>query len=554
MSETAPTGQSALEAERARIATQRAEADLAEGILNQEEAFGKYDENVTPAEGEFTYSDYLSARPRELTNEGGVIRDAESGKFGSSEAFSRQNESQQDYYDRVGGLVNEGEWEAPDYENMGVAQLAKEVSKARALGDKAAADEAVEAAINHLTIDAMKDDSESSADAQARFESEVSRFEQLIDRFSQAGVESAAESSAVENPGAIEPAKAPRAAEVSVSESSVPEASAKSLAGVESAGPAEAVKSEEVESKDDAEAESEPESESEPKPLFTEVEYNGEKYALGDVFISPSGEKVAKIYNSDGTPMFVSEDDIKPVEARQPSKDLVVLEKRELVTVDQEKSEREASALEKLKGWFKKERKAFQTYGGSAYWGHKWDRAKAGFKDKVLDFGVTEEMEDDEKDRLRKRNRVAVIAGGSLLAVGAIYMFSQAISGDEASSVNELSGSSGAGGGGAESGSGVQEAMSDELKGVLNHENATGAGTEIGSGDLYLEPVTIERGMGGEELFQNMGLDKADWYTYQNDLLKKFPDDFYRMTDGHVGLMYAGDLPTDVQQYIESLK
>lgn len=587
MSEKAPTGQAALEAERKRIAEQRAAVDLEDQLLNQAEAFGKFDENVTPVDGEVTYNDYLESRPRELVDVNGAIRDAESGKFGGTEAFKQQNETQQDYYDRVGGLVNgEGEFEKPDYEAMGVMQLAKEASKARLLGDVAGEKEVIEAAHNHLTMEAMSDDTESSEKAQARFESELARFEDLVDRM-EGGARAI---DAVDSAGTTGSSKAAAGGPEAVSGVGIAGSSVEAPADGAEAGVTEAteVSAEVV------------------KPLIVEVEYKGEKYALGDVFVSPSGEKIVKIYGAGGESLYVSEGDIaevpveaaeateatgsdsaeatvNPVEAepeegvRQPSKELVLYgsensgHSQELVpyeTLSEEvETESKESAWGRVKNWFKKERGNFQKFGGRAYFAEKWERAKrtgTEAKDNVLNFGIVEADDEGERERKRKRNRVAIIAGGALLGAAALYTGIQIFSGEEAQGANEAM-NNGASGAGVDLGPagnadlnipGSESNISQELKETLNNTEATGAGTEItnAAAEVYSQPVDIWRGMGGEALFQQMGFDNLDWYSHENNLLQMFPDDFYRMEDGHVGLAYPGQLAPDVQQYIESLR
>ena len=274
---------------------------------------------------------------------------------------------------------------------------------------------------------------------------------------------------------------------------------------------------------------------------------------------------------------------VNPVEAepeegvRQPSKELVLYgsensgHSQELVpyeTLSEEvETESKESAWGRVKNWFKKERGNFQKFGGRAYFAEKWERAKrtgTEAKDNVLNFGIVEADDEGERERKRKRNRVAIIAGGALLGAAALYTGIQIFSGEEAQGANEAM-NNGASGAGVDLGPagnadlnipGSESNISQELKETLNNTEATGAGTEItnAAAEVYSQPVDIWRGMGGEALFQQMGFDNLDWYSHENNLLQMFPDDFYRMEDGHVGLAYPGQLAPDVQQYIESLR
>lgn len=63
--------------------------------------------------------------------------------------------------------------------------------------------------------------------------------------------------------------------------------------------------------------------------------------------------------------------------------------------------------------------------------------------------------------------------------------------------------------------------------------------------EAYEAMATVDKGMGGIELFNEMGLSASDWYQHEDALLKAHPEDFYRMPDGHVGLSHPGKLSND---------
>lgn len=86
------------------------------------------------------------------------------------------------------------------------------------------------------------------------------------------------------------------------------------------------------------------------------------------------------------------------------------------------------------------------------------------------------------------------------------------------------------------------------------HSDGVGPGGEVAPeanvGDhitaAQLEAMSdIDKGMGGIQLFKEMGLSAGDWYQHEEALLKAHPDDFYRMADGHVGLQHPGKLSED---------
>jgi hypothetical protein len=64
---------------------------------------------------------------------------------------------------------------------------------------------------------------------------------------------------------------------------------------------------------------------------------------------------------------------------------------------------------------------------------------------------------------------------------------------------------------------------------------------------------SITDGMGGEELFKQVGIDPAKWYDIQETLIAQYPGYFYRSESGDVRFDHAGEVPTEIQQTIESL-
>lgn len=70
------------------------------------------------------------------------------------------------------------------------------------------------------------------------------------------------------------------------------------------------------------------------------------------------------------------------------------------------------------------------------------------------------------------------------------------------------------------------------------------------SAEQYDAMTTVDKGMGGIKLFKEMGLTAGDWFQHEEALLKAHPDDFYRMSDGHVGLQHPGKLSEDAMSDI----
>lgn len=60
----------------------------------------------------------------------------------------------------------------------------------------------------------------------------------------------------------------------------------------------------------------------------------------------------------------------------------------------------------------------------------------------------------------------------------------------------------------------------------------------------------IPDGGGGEALMNRLNIDSSKWYDIQDELLDKFPDDFYRMSDGNVGIGNPGKQSDEIVKFI----
>jgi len=64
----------------------------------------------------------------------------------------------------------------------------------------------------------------------------------------------------------------------------------------------------------------------------------------------------------------------------------------------------------------------------------------------------------------------------------------------------------------------------------------------------------IPNGMGGEELMRELGVDQDAWYQIEADLRSNAPNDFYTMSDGHIGFSHSGALSSGgVEELLKSL-
>jgi hypothetical protein len=91
------------------------------------------------------------------------------------------------------------------------------------------------------------------------------------------------------------------------------------------------------------------------------------------------------------------------------------------------------------------------------------------------------------------------------------------------------------------------EELEDRVEELEAQLEAAEAPTEFEQleGHLTAEQVQafdIPKGSGGEALMNRLHISPREWYGFQDQLLKEFPNDFYRMADGNVGLAYPGEL------------
>ena len=64
-----------------------------------------------------------------------------------------------------------------------------------------------------------------------------------------------------------------------------------------------------------------------------------------------------------------------------------------------------------------------------------------------------------------------------------------------------------------------------------------------------LNDFKIPEGSGGEALMNRLGTDPGVWYANQDEFLKEFPNEAYRMPDGNVGFTDPGRLSNDAIKF-----
>ncbi|MGH7218233.1 MAG: hypothetical protein ACREGE_02215, partial [Candidatus Microsaccharimonas sp.] len=436
--ETLHTAHGASGDERDVAAKLKQQYEKAQFDADQKEAFGKFDVTA-PDEGEHTYQSYLDQRPAEgAVRDGSGYRNAHTGTFASEQAYETQKGDTQGYYDQLGGIGDQEVYEAPNYEEMGVMQLAKEAAKARELGDKAEEAAIREALDTHLTIDALKNDSETPEAAQKRYETEVARYDALVDRFS-----------SVDKAEAETPLSSTTTPKEEPAPTDVIESEVNNTAGGVSEETETEPETKVPEVSETFEALEETKT-SEESGTSEEVFLNGEKVTLGEPFTSPDGKShVYQATKEDGTVQWVSDAQLtrgseasqaaafavdatgettildEVIKAESPKGPAFAVNSQGETEVLDDELRAQTEGLEpdprieeerKAKRWWEKARDGIRKRAGVAYWAAQFETYAASPVrekwSKWLEHDVDDSMSDEEKDKKRKKNRYIAIGAG----------------------------------------------------------------------------------------------------------------------------------------------
>lgn len=253
----------------------------------------------------------------------------------------------------------------------------------------------------------------------------------------------------------------------------------------------------------------------------------------------------------------------------------------------------EAEKEKASRGWLARARKKISD----TYWALLGDAndIKMDAEDKVAELREADATADENEKRSWKR-KAAVVGIGVVAAGAAIYGAWKGIEwaqnsgevlpkqlaeglpdvpGNNASDINE-----GISNLGESVGSGIEELHSDLRESLAessesqpgnglweNDDLEAANGDGVGDGDdtgeadqtsefdvpsleSYAKQFDIPRGSGGEALLERLKVDRLEWYQFEDRLLKEFPNEFYRMDDGHVGLQNPGLLSEKAQVFI----
>jgi len=538
MSEQEPTFESPKSADHTEL--DRLEATLLKKKfeLEQNEKFGKYDSIEGPLnEGEQfmanSHAAYHAQRPSE-----GIVRDGDAlhrtggsaaGAFASEAAYEAQKGNPYNegdvanagrYYD---GLIGGNEVnEAPigtDYEAMNPRQLALEAAKANELGDSAEMNDIRETLnirlLNEVTTPGTQMTEEDYHEGMAQYDHLVTlAIQRRVGKTSEQPVataaaavdtgEAIADNAPADSEAPVEATVAGDTSEV-VGGDTIDEPEARTDTGAASG-----------EATDDSaptkpEAATEP-TESERKPGNI-VELLGTKVTIGQILRGPDGTVAYEVIEEDGSRVLAYEADLMSVEER----------------------EEKDSPTERIKAFWKKSKGFIVEKFTLGYMSAKWT-----IEDTVINRGIDHTTSFEDAEKIKRRRRTALLAGAAAVIVAGIVLKNQ-------DAVAHLFN----GGSGLDAGVPNPTHTAVATEGLSAHDQAIADAMHSGSSGVEtgaVDPSTVAPNIapdaafnvtpneGGYQLFNRLGIPTAVWDTNASSLLQRFPQNFYSMDGGGVGL------------------
>lgn len=535
-----------IETMQAELEKAQKELALAEHLRDQETAFGKHDVTA-PNEGEDSYRSYLDQRPASAADDTELTG--------------------QDYYHSKANNDETVSFGPEMFEDMGVMELAKQAAIARTEGNSAREGVIREALEHHLTMDAMADDSVSSELAQEGYDKDLKRFDELVARFQSRG-----------NP------QSPHAGEAHTKPSGEGEPSARTADAKDEVAP---IPSKELTSRTDswsadrkAQEAVAPKKDTEPDDKTFGGYFKDMPVSVADVTPHPtdSSKDMLKVVGEDGrvrrilaadftSEPVIAKADTTPAAAqpektlgngftvpalgvegdnRKPGKELVLFQGE--ADTEAEAENRLDVLKARLKSWLPN----FQRNSGSTVWADMWARVKRGEKAGGLDHGIPAETPQNEREPWYRRNRIKKIAGWAAIGTvtaGALFL---GLSNDRGDREDILGNTPTATAGPSPEAPTPPTAPEDDQETTPPNNGVRWTPEDLNGEVKISDP--IPQGGGGEQLFKGLGVDISKWYNNEDTLLQLFPDEFYRMNDGHVGIAKPGPLSQEAQDFITSLQ
>lgn len=264
--------------------------------------------------------------------------------------------------------------------------------------------------------------------------------------------------------------------------------------------------------------------------------YEGKHVAVHDVITSPAGDTAYRIQDARGDQLTVQAAGVE---------------------FKQEFEAPKRSFFERAGRFFKKFAADWQEFGGTAALQDRWNSATDWLFNRHITPDMTPEQIQEQKEKNRRNNMIgtaAVFIGGAAAIGLSIWA---------GSSVHEhLAGGDipNLGSGGGESAASVTDALSPNGSHTPDTPEALPlmSSPETGATEPIAEAIQnpayeIPDGGTGLGLFERLGLSGDMWNAHAQELVQKFPNEFYN-EGGDVRLMNSGWLSEDARRFIESLK
>lgn len=504
--------------ESQKLANERARLELQERRLEQERTMGKFDihpEGFVPPDGELTYEQYLAQRPRE-----GVVRDELNG--GYREAHTGKYASEEGYLSAQEVSLDEKVTPRTSLDDLGLVALAKEAAAAKRrndIADEKEIEKVVRARIEQQAR-SEKSGNLTVTDVETAVEQEMQTF---YDRVARLG--------AAQTPPDAAPSSDATEATEPVSETDRASGSGDSVVSEEGSSPDVANKVEVVDVND----------------IVTTTTGNGDTGITENVSREQFGEEFDTLTSPFGLGKWAKEG----LEGQANSDTTRADTDTEVVPADDEPAsrsdevdvessdEQEEGEDERQSSWWERNKKFFGIDYYAAQWTMMLQRSRESGQ-------VSEDMTQEQVNEVLERKRRNQLLGMITVAVATGLVAYVAMKG------GTVDGNAVAGGVSPDTIPDVTPGITDQLPGVESVGEVP-LGPEL-SVEALNPGYEIPSGTGGEALFQRLGLEPRGWYQYQDDLLTRFPDSFYRMDSGNVGIAQSGWLPNEVQTYIESLR
>ena len=194
------------------------------------------------------------------------------------------------------------------------------------------------------------------------------------------------------------------------------------------------------------------------------------------------------------------------------------------------------SFSERVKATWEKGKRGIKNAFSGAYWGTKWTM----IGDRIVNRG-TEGMTEEEADKKREKNRrdnmlglaaVGLVLGTAAVTAGITHLI------DSANSVDPST---------------LPHGGHDYAGHVAGHAHHVAEAAAPAPTPEAPDPrLDVHPGEGGYELFGDVGLDTSKWNQHAQELLNRWPQNFYVRDEGGIGL-YDKPLPIDAQTFIKGL-